>query len=228
MKKATEIINREKYLKLLIETLIENVNKTIKGGIEKDIITHYGICIEEDCFAKNKFPFTYTRAITLARLKIEKFTSDKQLYPCLANDITCANEMESNEQKSINKRQDRTEDQPKKKLKIAPEEDAPVQSGISNSKKLSILDPKDSIQKQTHLFSLFKFVEIQTATVDKSVFVIDSDSDSDDDVVITGITHNYNDLSNNHNAKGEILMVIKTQPCMESGSDEASGSEIHR
>lgn len=93
---------------------------------------------------------------------------------------------------------------------------------------MNILDLKDSIQKQPHLFPLLKFIEIQAATVDNSILVIDSDSDSDDDVVITGITHNYNDMSSNHNAKGEILMVIKTQPCMESGSDEASGSGMHR
>lgn len=78
---------RERYLNLLIHTLSDNVKKTLKNvTVDQSIIQHYGITIEEDCFSKHQFDLApYTKAITVARINIERCTAQQQPYPMIWN-----------------------------------------------------------------------------------------------------------------------------------------------
>lgn len=82
---------REKYLNLLIHTLHANVKKSVQNvHVDDSIIQHYGLAIEEDCFNKHRsmlssYTRDYTKAITVARLNIEKYTANQQLYPTISN-----------------------------------------------------------------------------------------------------------------------------------------------
>lgn len=79
-------ILREKYINLIIEMLTENVKKTTKLDVSKDLIAHYSLVIEESCYEKcHGLLSYYTKAITAARLNIEKCTASEKLYPTIAN-----------------------------------------------------------------------------------------------------------------------------------------------
>lgn len=82
-------ILRERYLNLLIQTLTDNAKKTVKYDVDKSLIVHYSLSIEEGCFRKNRNHSAYTKAITMARLSIEKYTSNKQVYPTLSVALKC-------------------------------------------------------------------------------------------------------------------------------------------
>lgn len=80
---------RASYLKMLIQQLQFNVKETAGNvSVDQHIIVHCGLSIEEDCF--NKYnphcacsSSGYTREITVARLKIDRFTAAKKLYPAI-------------------------------------------------------------------------------------------------------------------------------------------------
>lgn len=78
---------REGYLNLLVYTLKDNIKKTLQNvNVDESVILHYGLTIEEDCFNKNQSDVApYTKAITAARLSIEKYTAKQQPYPMISN-----------------------------------------------------------------------------------------------------------------------------------------------
>lgn len=78
---------REGYLNLLIYTLKINIKKALPDvTVDESILQHYGLTIEEDCFDKNHSDLApYTKAITAARLDIEKYTAKEQPYPMISD-----------------------------------------------------------------------------------------------------------------------------------------------
>lgn len=76
---------RERYLKLLIRTLNNNAKTKFENKVDENLLAHYSLCIEEECFDKSRNAEQYTKAITKARLNIEKYTADAQLYPSIAH-----------------------------------------------------------------------------------------------------------------------------------------------
>lgn len=93
---------RERYINLIIEMLTENVTKTTKLHVGKDLIAHYSLVIEEDCYYKYRDAASYTKALTAARLHIEKCTANKKLYP------TIAKALEPDEVANVNSKQDKS------------------------------------------------------------------------------------------------------------------------
>lgn len=80
-------VYRERYLKIIIKTLKENVSKTSNLELDDMLMTHFGISIEEQCYAKNPGLDAYSRAITMARVNIERNTTMKKLFPLIAKTI---------------------------------------------------------------------------------------------------------------------------------------------
>lgn len=78
---------RENYLKLVVQTLKENVKKTSTMDLDDMVMAHFGMCVEERCFEKNRNLASYTKAITAARLNIERYTSAKKLFPMIADSV---------------------------------------------------------------------------------------------------------------------------------------------
>lgn len=93
----TDLVRLEKmrkgYLKMVMQTLKENVKKT--STLDLDDLTlslHYAMPVEESCLDKSRGSIaSYTKAITEARLKIERFTSAKKLFPMIADSMHIVN-----------------------------------------------------------------------------------------------------------------------------------------
>lgn len=80
-------VYRDKYLKMIIKTLKENVKETSNLELDEMVMTHFGITIEEECYAKNPGLDAYSKAVTRARMSIEKSTTNKRLFPMIAATI---------------------------------------------------------------------------------------------------------------------------------------------
>lgn len=92
---------RENYLNLLVFTLKTNIKATLKDvNVDHSIVLHYAMSIEEDSFYKHQPNLgSYSKAITAARLNIERYTSNQQLHPLISKALH-SNEMEkTSEQK---------------------------------------------------------------------------------------------------------------------------------
>lgn len=93
---------RGNYLKLLHQNLKENVKKSSDLNLDDDMLTHFAMRIEEDCFNRNRNFAAYTKSLTLARLSIEKFTATKKLFPMIAESFKI--DEKSTEQKENGKK----------------------------------------------------------------------------------------------------------------------------
>lgn len=79
---------RKSYLKMVMQTLKENVQKASTLNLDDLAITHYAMRVEENCLDKSRGSIaSYTKAITEARLKIERFTSAEKLFPMIADSM---------------------------------------------------------------------------------------------------------------------------------------------
>lgn len=82
---------RENYLNLLIYTLKQNLKKTSDLQLDDMVLTHFGMSIEESCFARNRNLGAYTKSITIARVNIEKYTNMSRLFPMIAETMQIEN-----------------------------------------------------------------------------------------------------------------------------------------
>lgn len=78
---------RQNYLKMVVHTLKENVKKTSDLDLDDFAITHYAMKVEENCLDKSRGVASYTKAITEARLNIERHTSNNTLVPLIAKSM---------------------------------------------------------------------------------------------------------------------------------------------
>lgn len=77
-------VYRDRYLKMIIKTLRVNVEKTSNLDLDDMVLTHFGISVEEECYAKNPGLNAYSKAITRARVNIERHTTNEKLFPLIA------------------------------------------------------------------------------------------------------------------------------------------------
>lgn len=79
-----EFAYRQRYIQLLIKALKENVEKTSSLQLDGMTFTHFGMKVEESCTLKVQSMESYTRAITTARVNIERYTANRILFPMIA------------------------------------------------------------------------------------------------------------------------------------------------
>ncbi|XP_031626067.1 uncharacterized protein LOC116342547 [Contarinia nasturtii] len=187
---------RPSYLKLLTQTLKENVKKTSELDLNDMALTHFGMNVEERCFNKNRNVASYSRAITASRLEIERYTSRNILFPMIDNAMKVERATLTDKRNDSNQVQcTYTSDQINVQKRS-------INSGVTDAADEPVKRPKYE--------------------VDCDVVVIDSD-DSDAECVPSDeqnndIEHSDDDqliININNNMKKDILMTIQTS-CTDS------------
>lgn len=208
---------RDRYLGLLILTLTDNAKKASKDDVNKEILTHYSISIEEECFKKSRnIASAYTKAITVARLQIEKYTSAKQLYPMVANALERDEEQHkivvesTNNNGTYNRLSFLSVDMIERVLMSASSQcfQNEVERRIVFKLLMFINFLLFTVASEVEaLNDIINNEAVEKSTSDVEVIVIDSsdDDDDDDDVIEVNGT-----VDNNQTVEKEILLCVTT------------------